>query len=263
MLGARIVSGRGFQPTDVLGAPPVVVINQSLAKILFPNENPIGKRAVFGWGIDGAQTVVGVLEDIRENGPDRGPSPAIYISSEQRPSSSMRLLVRTAASEASVAKTFRDLLRKVDPTIPLVNTETMSGIVRESTQQQRMSMITLGAFATLALLLAAVGLYGVISYSVAQRTQELGVRAALGALPRDLVRVVLREAVGFTGFGIGLGAAGALATHRLIASQLFGVAPTDPLTFSVAGLVLGLCAVLAALAPMRRAARIDPMEALR
>lgn len=263
VLGARLVAGRLFEATDVLGAPPVVVINQSLAKSLFPNENPIGKRAVFGWGITGAQTVIGVVADVRESAPGHGPSPAIYTSSEQRPDNSMRFLVRTTAPQASVTSTFRSVLRKLDPTIPLVETQTMGDVVRASTQQQRMSMITLGAFATIALLLAAVGLYGVISYSVAQRTQELGIRAALGASPGDLRRVVLGQAAGFIVAGIVLGVLGALAARSLIAAQLFGVAPTDPVTFAVAGSVLALCALVASLVPMRRAARSDPMQALR
>jgi putative ABC transport system permease protein len=263
MLGARVLAGRTFATTDVLGAPPVVVINQSLAKLLFPAEPAIGKRIAFGWGIEGYQTIVGVVADLREGALDQPSRPAIYISAEQRPSSSMHFLVRTTMPQAQVVTTFRDVLRRIDPTIPLVETTTMTSIVRAATQQQRLLAIMLGAFAGAALVLAAIGLFGVISYSVAQRTQELGVRAALGALPRDLMRLVLGQAVTFVVIGIALGLTGALAGRKLIAAQLFGVRASDPPTLIGAAIVLTVVALMAAIVPMRRAARSDPLDALR
>jgi putative ABC transport system permease protein len=263
VLGAHLVAGRFLTTADVLGAPPVIVVNETLARQGFKNESAVGRRMSFGWGIDGYQTIVGVVSDLREgslNGPD---GPAIYISAEQRPNSSMRALVRTVAPLAEVAAAMRRTLRDIDPAIPLVSTETMADVVRMNTSQQRASATMLAAFAIMALTLTAVGLYGVISYSVAQRTQELGIRAALGALPRDLMRLVLRHAAALAATGILLGLAGALAARRLIASQLFGVGPSDPMTLVGATVLLLIVALVASMVPTRRAARADPLEALR
>jgi ABC-type antimicrobial peptide transport system permease subunit len=260
------VAGRAFASTDVLGTPPVVVINQTLAAELFPHERAehvLGKRVSFGWGIDGYQTIVGVVADLREGALDQPSRPAIYISAEQRPSYAMRFLVRTTEPEGTIVATFRDVLRRIDPAIPLVETQTMSRVVRASMVQQRMMITMLGAFAVVALVLAAIGLYGVISYVVAQRTQELGLRAALGALPGDLIRLVLRQTIGLTVAGIALGVLGAFTTRKLIAAQLFGVQGADPATLGAAAAVLAAVAVLACTVPMRRAANADPLEALR
>ena len=263
VLGARIVAGRVFRSTDVLSAPPVVVVNQTFARQVFPNEDAVGKRVGFDWGIDGLQTIVGVIADLREGSLARPPHPAIYISAEQRPNSWMSVIVRTNDPPAAVAGTFRDALRRIDPSVPLVETETMASVIRADIQQQRISMMLLGGFALAALLLAAIGLYGVISYSVAQRTQELGVRAALGALPRDLMWLVLRQTAAVVGTGLALGAAGALAARALIAAQLFGVSARDPSTLAAAALLLAGVAFVATIVPTRRAAVADPLEALR
>jgi predicted permease len=263
VLRARLVSGRWFEQGDDLGQPPVVVINQSLAALLFPNQNAVGRRVSFGWGIGGFQTIVGVVADLRESSLDQPSRPAIYISYRQRPSYAMHFLVRTTAPEGTLVTTFRQVLRKLDPTIPLVESRTMDDVVRASMQQQRLTTTMLGSFALAALLLAAIGLYGVISYSVAQRTQELGIRAALGALPKDLIGVVLGQALSFTIPGIVLGVLGAVATRKVIAAQLFGVGPTDVLTLTLAAVALTLVAMLASVVPMRRAAHADPLEAIR
>lgn len=263
MLHARVVAGRSLSASDVLGTPPVVVINETLAKMLFPNENPVGKRVSFDWGIDGYQTVAGVVADLREGALNAESRPAIYISAEQRPNPSMHFLVRTTAPFASVAATFRDVLRRTDPTLPLVEARTLDDVVRGTVEQPRLTMMMLAAFAAVALLLAAIGLYGVISYSVAQRTQELGVRAALGALPRDLMRLVVGQAFALSAVGIALGLAGAVAVRGLITTQLFGVGASDPITLGVAATILLGVAALASISPMRRAAGSDPLEALR
>jgi ABC-type antimicrobial peptide transport system permease subunit len=189
--------------------------------------------------------------------------PAVYISAEQRPNASMRFLVRTGVPVPAVVAAFRRALRDIDPAIPLVETETMADVVRTDMSQQRASMMMLSAFALVALVLAGVGLYGVISYSVAQRTQELGIRAALGALPRDLMRLVVGQTATFAAAGIVLGLAGAVAARRLIASQLFGVSPSDPATLAGAAAVLAAVALAASMIPTRRAARADPLDALR
>jgi putative ABC transport system permease protein len=263
VLGAHVLAGRFLTTADVLGAPAVVVVNETLARQAFKNESAVGKRMTFGWGIDGYQTIVGVVSDVREGSLSRPDRPAIYISAEQRPNSSMRALVRTTAPLPEVVAALRRTLRDVDPTIPLVTTETMTDVVRTDTSQQRASATMLAAFAIMALTLAAVGLYGVISYSVAERTQELGIRAALGALPSDLMRLVLRHAGALAGTGILLGLAGAFTARRLIASQLFGVGPSDPVTLVGATVLLLIVALVASMVPTRRAARADPLAALR
>ncbi|HEV2180842.1 MAG TPA: ABC transporter permease, partial [Gemmatimonadaceae bacterium] len=245
VMGARLAAGRVFRSTDGLAAPPVVVVNQTFARQIFPGENAVGKRVGFDWGIDGLETIVGVIADLREGPLAQPPHPAIYISAEQRPNSFMHFIVRTSESPAAVAGTFKRILRHVDPTIPLVETTTMTSVIRTDIQQQRISMLLLGGFALAALLLAAIGLYGVISYTVAQRTQELGVRAALGALPRDLMALVLRQTALLVAIGLALGAAGAVAARALVAWQLFGIGAGDPATLTMAAVVLASVAFVA------------------
>ncbi len=263
VMGARLVAGRLLRSTDVLGASPVVVVNQTFARQIFPDESAVGKRVGFDWGIDGLETIVGVIADVREGPLAQPPHPAIYISAEQRPNSFMHFVVRTSESPAAVAATFTRILRHVDPTIPLVETVTMTSVMRSDIQQQRISMMLLGGFALAALLLAAIGLYGVISYTVAQRTQELGVRAALGALPRDLMALVLRQTALFVAIGLALGTAGAVAARALVASQLFGIGAGDPATLATAAAALAGVAFVATVIPTRRAAGADPLTALR
>jgi putative ABC transport system permease protein len=263
VLGAHLAAGRFFTSGDVLGAPPVVIINQTLARQAFPNGSAVGKHLGFDWGINGYQTVVGVVADLREGSLKGPPMPAIYISAEQRPNSSMHALVRTTAPATEAAATFRRTLRAIDPAVPLVITETMGDVVRTDTAQARQSMALLGAFALMALVLAAVGLYGVISYAVAQRMQELGIRAALGARPHDLMRLVVGQAAGLAVVGILVGLAGASLGRRLIAAQLFGVGASDPATLAGAAVMLLFVALAASTVPTRRAAHVNPLEALR
>jgi putative ABC transport system permease protein len=263
VLRARMVMGRSFQATDVLGAPPVVVVNQAFANRVLRGENPIGKRVGFDWGITGLQTIVGVVADVREVALDMPPQPAIYISQSQRPSYAMSVLLRTARPESDVAAIVRAALRSVDPALPMIELRPMSDVIIAGVQQRRVTAIVLAAFALNALLLAGVGLYGVISYSVAQRTQELGIRAALGAQRRHLVRLVLGQSVAFTAAGVVLGVAGSLAAGRLVANQLFAVRQSDPVVFAAVALILAAVAVAASAIPTLRATRADPLEALR
>ena len=263
VLRARMTMGRSFLPTDVLGAPPVVVVNQAFADRILRGENPIGKRVGFDWGIAGLQTIVGVVADVRESPLDKPPEPAIYISQSQRANYAMSVMLRTSRPESDVAAIVRAALRSVDPALPMIDLRPMSDVVVSGVQQRRVTAIILAAFALNALLLAGVGLYGVISYSVAQRTQELGIRAALGAQRRHLVRLVLSQSVAFTAAGVVLGAAGSLAAGRLVANQLFAVRQSDPLVFVAVALILAAVAVAASAIPTLRATRADPLEALR
>jgi putative ABC transport system permease protein len=263
VLHTPMARGRSFQSTDVLRAPPVVVINQAFARQWFPRENPVGKRVGFDWGIDGLQTIVGVVSDLREGPLDQSPRPAIYISAEQRPNPYMSIVVRSNRSHAVVASTMRDVLHRLDPALPLSNVQPMSALVDGTLHEQRAKTIVLGAFAAIALVLVAAGLFGVVSYAVAQRTQEIGIRAALGATRGDLLRLVLSRGMRFTGAGIVVGAGGALLAGRLVASQLFAVRRADPATFAIVAAVLVAVALLACAVPARRATRIDPLDALR
>jgi putative ABC transport system permease protein len=263
VLHTPMARGRSFRSTDVLRAPPVVVINQAFARKWFPGENPVGKRVGFDWGIDGLQTVVGVVSGLHEGPLDQPSQPAIYISAEQRPTQSMSIIVRSNQAQDAVAPMLRGVLHGIDPALPLTNVQRMSALIDGTLHAQRVKTIVLGAFAAMALVLVAVGLFGVISYAVAQRTQEIGIRAALGATRGDLLRLVLLRGVRFTGVGIVVGIGGALVAGRLVASQLFAVTRTDPETFGAVAVVLVAVALLACAVPARRAARIDPLDALR
>ncbi|MDB4909376.1 MAG: hypothetical protein JWO39_199 [Gemmatimonadetes bacterium] len=262
-LGASIRSGRLFDERDAAGAPPSVIVNESFVRRWMPNEDAVGKRVDFKWETQGLQTIVGVIADMRE-GPLNAPAiPAIYIPVAQRPSSAMFLVVRAAGDPASLVPSIRSVMRAVDSHLPLANIRTLDEIVGADVASQRLTTSILAIFAALALLLAAVGLYGVISYSVLQRTQELGVRAALGARRKDLMRLVLSQSAGFTIAGIILGGIGALALGQLIAHQLFGVRAADSMTFMFVVVLLALVAALASAVPAFRATRADPLAALR
>jgi predicted permease len=263
LLRAHIALGRGLQSTDVLGAPPVVMVNQAFVNRYLNGENPIGRRAQFGWGIDGFQTIVGVVADVREGALNGAPQPAIYISSEQRPSDFMNVLIRTTRSDADVAVMFRRVLAQLDPQLPLMDVRRMSDVMASTVRQQRLATMILGAFALAALVLAAVGLYGVISYSVAQRSQELGVRAALGAARWDLMRLVLEQSLGFATAGIAIGLAGSIGAGRLLTNQLFGVGSSDPLVLGGVAAVLIVVAIVASARPTLLATKANPLEALR
>jgi putative ABC transport system permease protein len=263
VMGARLVAGRLLDGRDAAGAPPVVIVNQSFARRWLPNENPVGKKVAFSWGTEGYQTIVGVIADMREGALDQPSNPAIYIPVEQRANDGMYLLLRSAVSPPALVGVVRKTLAGIDHDLPLSEVRTLSEVIRSGVASQTLSASILGTFAALALVLAAVGLYGVISYSVVQRTQELGIRAALGAQPRDLMRLMLRQGAGFVIAGIVIGVGGALGLTQLIAAQLYGVGPTDPLTFVLVALLLAAVTLAAAAVPALRATRADPLQVLR
>lgn len=262
-LKAHLAAGRFFTQVDAPGSPPVVIVNRTFADRWFQGRDPIGHRVDFSWDTHGLQTIVGVVDDIHETTPDGPPMPAMYIAAEQHPSSWMVLVVRSTRDEASLLAELRARVKAIDRELPLSNVRTLNEVVGASVASQRLSASVLSAFAMLALVLAAVGLYGVISYSVAQRRQELGIRAALGAGRGELLGLVMRQGVGLVFVGLVLGLGVALAAGRVMASQLFGVVASDPATFTVAALVLGGVALLATAIPAARAARVDPTVTLR
>ena len=265
-LGIPVVKGRGFAETDDASAPNVVVISREAARRHFPGEDPIGQRIRLGWGppTDGAGgTVVGVVGNVKESGLDEEHLAEIYIPYAQKPVKGMDVVLRTSVPPLSLATAVRSVVHDLDPDLPVARLETLSQIVAVSIAQPRFYTTLLTAFAGTALFLAALGLFGVISVGVSQRTREIGVRMALGARTEDVLRLVLREAATLALVGIAVGLVLALALSRALGTLLFDVSPTDPLTFAAAPLVLLLTALVAASLPARRAAHVDPIEALR
>jgi predicted permease len=266
--------GRGFTDLDREGAPLVMIINERLAREAFPGQDPVGKRiACCDAGPDGVpswKTVVGVVGDVRAQDMSQPADPEFYLPLAQTPHAawdwiqrSMTVAARGTGDPMRLVPGLREAVRAVDPAVPLYQIGTMDDRITRSLAQARFSTALLTAFGAVALLLAAIGVFGVISYGVSQRTQEIGVRVALGADQGDVVRLIVRHGAALAGAGLLIGLAGALAATRLLATLLYQVSPTDPPTFLLGGAVLGACALAAAALPAIRAARLDPAVALR
>jgi putative ABC transport system permease protein len=268
-LGAPLIRGRLFDARDNRDSALSVVINQAMAQQFWPGEDPLGRRIKIGAIPDAPWlTVIGVTGDVRWMGLDAAPAPELFLSANQAlPNSGFfwpqYLIVRTQVDPLSLAAPVRAAIWDVDADQPIPSVRTMADVFDVELANRNTQTTLVGAFAAVALLLASVGLYGVLSYTVAQRTAEIGLRMALGAQARNVVRHVLRSALGLAGIGIVLGVAGALAVSRLLSSFLFGVSPTDPVTLAGVALLLGLVTVVASYLPARRAASVDPMTALR
>ncbi|HXT64703.1 MAG TPA: ABC transporter permease [Pyrinomonadaceae bacterium] len=262
-MGTTLLRGRDFTEADRKGAPGVVVINETLAARLWPEENAIGKRV----SVSGAEgpflEVVGVARDGKYRSLGETPQPYIYQPVLQSYDPKMTLVVRTTGEPQSIVTSVRQQIGALDANLPTANVKTLREQVDLSLFPSRVAAWTLGGFGVLALLLAAIGIYGVVSYSVAQRTREIGLRRALGAKESDVLRLVLGEGSFVILIGLALGLLLAFAATRMIAGFLYGVAPTDPLTFVMVPLLLGLIAVVACYLPARRATKVDPMVALR
>jgi predicted permease len=263
-LGIPLVRGRSIEDRDRADAPDVVVINEAMAKLHWPGADPIGARVRLGpdpsepWA-----TVIGVVGDVRQKGVAAEPEPAAYVSQLQDHWGFGRVLVRASGEPVALLSAVRSALREVDPSIPLDQPRTMEEIIDGDLAGRRVPMQLLTAFATLALLLAAVGVYGVMAYAVASRTREFGTRMALGARPRAIFDLVMRQALTTSAVGLLLGLVAAVAGVRMLGSLLYGVQPFDLATFAIAGVLLALVVVAACLLPARRATRVDPMVALR
>ncbi len=263
-MGIPIQYGRGLNERDVSNAPVVVVVSKSLADRFWPNQNVLGKRMKVGGDEDAPwRTVVGVVADVKQYGPDRPGTAAIYLPHAQNAASFMTLVVRTDGDPAAMIGAIRRVVQSLDPDQVPTNAATMEEVMADSIQTRRFSMILLGAFAALALVLAAVGIYGVMSYAVAQRTRELGIRMALGAQTSDVLRLIFRNALGLAAAGVFIGAVGAFGLTRFMKSLLFEVAPTDITTFAVVSAGLTMVAMLACYLPARRATKVNPLVALR
>jgi len=273
-MGIPVIRGRAFSPQEEnFGAPQVVVVSESFAKKYFPNQDAIGKRITLGIDHDTlANTkspvtargeIIGIVGDVKQRGLASEVFPTTYLGWGTFPISDMSLLVRSNADVATLAAAIRETVQAIDPTMPVYELRTMEDVVSESVAQPRFYTTLLSAFGGLALLLAALGIYGVISYSVAQRTRELGIRIALGATHDRVLRLVLGQGIGLSVLGVVIGIAGALWLVHLLATLLYGVQATDMLTFaSVAAVLVGV-ASLASYLPARRAARVDPVIAMR
>ena len=263
-MGIPLLRGRFFTERDAKGAPRVAIINETMAKRFFPGEAPIGKR-FHSSGEPVYREIVGIVGDVKQNSLDREMTAQIYEPNAQWPSpySYMALVARASGDPTSLTAAIRGEVLKIDKEQPIVDVRTLDQFLSTSVAQQRFSALLFGTFAVAAMALACVGIYGVLSYSVAQRRREIGVRMAMGAGARDVIKLVVGQAMllAFAGVAIGLGAAFALT--RLMRALLFGVSPTDPMTFGLVALILVAVALLAALVPARRATKVDPMIALR
>ena len=268
-LGIPLRRGREFTALDnAPGAPPVMMINESLARVLWPDypngENPVGRHISEGYDKSvGWIEVAGVVADIHEGGQAFDAVPEFYLSSTLHPPQTAYLVLRTSADPLSFATAVRGQVAAVDADQSISDVKTMAAVLESTLSQRRVTMLLLGTFAAVALLLAIVGIYGAIAYSVAQRTQEVGIRRALGAQQSDILKLMLRQGLGLTLAGVGIGTGGAFALTRLMKAMLFHVSATDPATFVGIALLFIAVASAASYIPARRATRIDPMAALR
>ena len=258
-----LTRGRDFTTSDVTGAPLVVVINETMAARFWPGQDAVGKRFKF-FGDEAFTTVVGIAKDAKYNGVAEDPIPFIYQPLRQNYTPQAALHVRSAGDAASLAAPVRRVVQELDPTLAVFNTRTLEDQVTQSLAPLRINVIMLTTFGVLALLLASIGLYGVASYSVTQRTREIGVRMALGAQPSSVLGMVLGQGLLLVGIGLAVGVAAALALASVMPPELLpNVSARDPLTFVVTSATLGIVAVVATLVPARRATKIDPLLALR
>jgi putative ABC transport system permease protein len=261
-MGIPLVSGRLFAEEDAVGTPSVAVVNTAFVARVFPGEDPVNKRVRLGGSTGPWTTIVGVVGSIRHRNLEETPKPELYISHRQNPPVSPFLAIKTAGDPASLAPAIRQAIREAGADPP-TDVRTMEQIRSSSVGERRFVLALVGLFGALTLVLAALGVYGVITLVAAERTTEVGIRLALGASPTQVLSLVIGQAVRLAAIGIAIGAAAALALTPLLAWQLFGIGPADPITYiSVAGLLAAM-AVCAALVPARRAMRIDPARTLR
>jgi putative ABC transport system permease protein len=256
------LSGRDFTDADVPSAAKVIVVSRSTAKKFFGDENPIGKTLRPSAKPELAFTIVGVVDDIRDTALENM-SPELYYSAGQRMQAQMGVAVRTDGKPEALMPAIRQRVHELDPDLALANVRTMDDWISDSASQPRFNSFLLAIFATIALLMAAIGIYGVLAYTVNERTREIGVRMALGAQRGDVLRLIVRQGMTVALIGIAFGLAGGLALGRFLESLVFGVAVRDPATFGAVALVLACVALAACAIPARRASRVDPMVALR
>ena len=263
VMGIPLIKGRLFEQDEALDSKDKVIVNATLAAKYWPNEDPIGKRIKISWNDDREDEIIGVVGDVRHLALETEPRPMTYWPYPRFPYNGMALAIRTKNDPLSIARSVVSIVREQDPNLAVAGIKTLEELVDDSVAQRKLTMILLGVFAGAAMLLAGVGIYGLIGYTVSQRTQEIGIRMALGAKAGDVLRMVLRQAAMLAGAGIVLGAVGAALLTRFMAGMLYQVEPLDVTTFAAVAAVLAAVALLAAFVPGRRAARVDPVIALR
>jgi putative ABC transport system permease protein len=261
-------SGRLFSAQELAEEKHVAIVNQAFADKYLHDANPLGqKAAIYMKSLVETELkpseIIGVVGNVHQMGLDTAPEPTVYWPYPELVMSGMTILVRTANNPLATASAARSALQQLDPEPPLAGVATMDQLLADSLSRSRFTMLLLGIFSAVALVLAAVGIYGLIAYSVTQRTQELGIRIALGAQRRDVLRLVLGEGARLTLLGLALGVLAALAVSRLLATMLFGISATDPVTFAGVVALLAIVALLACFIPARRATRVDPIVTLR
>ena len=263
-LNIPLRAGRLFNETDIAGATQVMMINEEMARQYWPNENPIGRHVtMMDWGPPLTGEIVGIAGNVRADGLDSAQRPMIYWPYPQFPVIFNSLVIRSEGDPLSVVSAVQTRVWSIDRELPVTRIQTMEDVIAGSVAPRRFNMLLIGIFATLALAIASVGIYGVISYTVVQRRQEIGIRIAVGARPVDVLKLVVRQGMTLTFAGIVIGLVAALGLTRLMSNLLFNVDASDPLTFAVAALLLSAIALLACFIPARRAIRVDPLESLR
>jgi putative ABC transport system permease protein len=267
VMGVPVVAGRPFAVTDDVNAPPVIIVNQTLARLAFSSENPIGQRLIFTGGDPTPTEIVGVVGDEKVNGLDAIITPVVYFPflQDSNPGVMANLVVRTSSAPGAQANVIRNECLALEPAMAVYGIGTLEETMTNlpATFMRRYPALLIGLFAAVALLLAAVGVYGVISYSVSQQTREIGIRIALGAGRRDVLRLVMGQGLTVTAGGIAIGLGAAWALTRLMSGLLFQVSATDTTTYAVVALLLAGVALMACFLPARRATKVDPMVALR
>ena len=261
-LRVRLMNGRLFDEHDTKGGLETVIVDEALAERFWPGEDPIGKRLQRA-NSNSWRTVVGVVSDAKQYSAEKEPPITVYFPFEQYVARNMFLVIRTTSDPAAMVTSITREIHNLDPDMPVFDVNTMDQRLYDSLSSRRFAMLLLGAFALIALTLGGIGIYGVIAYSVNQRTHEMGVRLALGAQPGSILRLVVRQALALTTVGIAIGLGAAFALTRVISTLLYGINATDGVTFLITPLLLGSIALLAGYIPARRAARLDPMIALR
>lgn len=263
-LGVPLLRGRYLDVRDSAGAPLVTVVNETFVRKFFPGEDPVGRRITVDMtSYFPKMTIVGVVADNRMHGLDRELYPLLFWSMDQYPSNGAWVIVKANRDPAGIAGAVQDRVRRIDSDLAIKDVTTMPTVVAESLWRQRFTTLLIGVFAALALVLATAGIYAVISYSVSQRTQEMGLRVTLGAGAKEILSLIVGQGLRLCLAGIGIGLVASLAVQKLLASQLYGVSPNDPVTIAGVSLLLILVATLATYVPARRALRVDPVTALR
>jgi putative ABC transport system permease protein len=262
-MGTPMLSGRDFGPQDRFGTPSATVVNHAFAERFLAGQNPVGKKLNVCWTVPNPVEIVGVVVDARQTELKVAPQPTIFLANAQGPMYFARLVVRARNDPRQMAHAVEAAIHRVDPDQAVSDVQTMDEVFSDSVARPRFQLVLLLVFAGIAVLLATIGVYGVVSYSVSQRTQEIGIRVALGARSSDVSRLVLREGLLLGGLGVAVGLAAAMASTRVLRSLLFEVTPTDPLTLGAVACLLLAVAVAATLWPARRATKVDPMVALR